>query len=372
MTPSTIVARAPGKLMLLGEYAVLEPGCEALVVAVDRFVRVRIEPAAAPVLDCPDLGIVALDGELRDGAIHWRGGDDPALARKLAFVDQTLALVLAAARRRGAEPPPFALTVESELGAGPDKAGLGSSASVATAVAGAALAWCGGAAGSGATGLSSRAIFQVAALAHYLAQGRKGSGADVAAAVTGGVVAYRNPGFDEVLAAGDAVAALAKPWPRLALTPLPWPEGHVVVAGATGAGASTTGLIARVDALHGEAAARYAALREALGALAHDAAAEPSAPGWGRAMEAHQRALERFESACSGGIGIVTPAIERLIAIARARGAPAKISGAGGGDSVIALVPRADAPRLEETWRGAGAAVFTIDGPVAGVTITRE
>ncbi len=369
MTAPSILVRAPGKLMLLGEYAVLEPGNEALVVAVDRFVRVRLAPAEAPTLDCPDLGIVALAGQLRDGAIRWAGADEPALARKLTFVDHVLALVLESAHRRGNAVRPFSLRIESELGVGSDKAGLGGSASVAAAVAAAALAWCDDASGGGG-GASATAVFQVAALAHYLAQGRKGSGADVAAAVAGGIVAYRNPGFEDLLDAGDVSAALERPWPRLALAPLRWPADHVFVVGATGAGASTTGLIARMDALDGESRVRYAALRGELGALAREAASDPGAVRWGRAMDAHQRALERFDAAC-GGLGIVTPAIERLVAVARGLGVPAKISGAGGGDSVIALVERGQTARVESAWRAAGATVFTVAGPVPGVTVTR-
>jgi mevalonate kinase len=39
-----IVARAPGKLVALGEYAVLD-GAPAVVLAVDRYVEVTIEPS---------------------------------------------------------------------------------------------------------------------------------------------------------------------------------------------------------------------------------------------------------------------------------------------------------------------------------------
>src|SRR6185295_6471595 len=40
---TTLVARAPGKLFLLGEYAVLD-GAPAIVAAVDRFIEVRLTP----------------------------------------------------------------------------------------------------------------------------------------------------------------------------------------------------------------------------------------------------------------------------------------------------------------------------------------
>ena len=36
---------APGKLYIAGEYAVVEPGHRAVLVAVDRFITVRITPA---------------------------------------------------------------------------------------------------------------------------------------------------------------------------------------------------------------------------------------------------------------------------------------------------------------------------------------
>ena len=41
-----IETRAPGKLFVAGEYAVVEPGGSAIAVAVDRFVTVRATDAA--------------------------------------------------------------------------------------------------------------------------------------------------------------------------------------------------------------------------------------------------------------------------------------------------------------------------------------
>ena len=41
-----VVSRAPGKLYIAGEYAVVEPGHRAVLVAVDRFITVRITPCS--------------------------------------------------------------------------------------------------------------------------------------------------------------------------------------------------------------------------------------------------------------------------------------------------------------------------------------
>ena len=49
MTPDAdgVVCRAPGKLYIAGEYAVVEPGHRAVLVAVDRFITIRLTPRAS-------------------------------------------------------------------------------------------------------------------------------------------------------------------------------------------------------------------------------------------------------------------------------------------------------------------------------------
>ena len=96
---TAIVTSAPGKLFLLGEYAVLE-GAPALLTAVDARVRVRIEPAEAGRwrLDAPDLGIGSLtlgaDGTLPAGL-------DAGTRRNLRVFDAVRATVAERAGRLG-------------------------------------------------------------------------------------------------------------------------------------------------------------------------------------------------------------------------------------------------------------------------------
>lgn len=136
MTPHAdgVVARAPGKLYIAGEYAVVEPGHRAVLVAVNRFITVRITP-------CSPAGGYAgtISSRLYDtGSRSWRhrpqdglaeavGGDDDYVISAIRVVE---ALVAEGGGRLGS----FNLGISSELDeADGRKLGLGSSAAVTVA-----------------------------------------------------------------------------------------------------------------------------------------------------------------------------------------------------------------------------------------------
>ena len=109
--------QAPGKLLLAGEYAVLQPGGAALVAAVDRYVRVR-----------------AADSEewcVESGGVRWSPGEP--VPETLRFA----AAVVEEARRSGA--PARHLRTAGEMSVGGRKLGLGSSAAATVAVLHAAM-----------------------------------------------------------------------------------------------------------------------------------------------------------------------------------------------------------------------------------------
>ncbi|MCC7070683.1 MAG: hypothetical protein IT383_05135 [Deltaproteobacteria bacterium] len=138
-------ASAPGKLVLCGEYAVLE-GHAAVVAAVD--VRARAAIAAAP--SAP-----------------------------------LVAAVCAAARSRGLVVPAAIAVDTAAFSAGGRKLGLGSSAAAAVAAAGLIVHGARGALDAGTRELT----WQIARDAHRAFQGG-GSGIDVAAACYGGLLRF--------------------------------------------------------------------------------------------------------------------------------------------------------------------------------------
>ncbi len=312
-------ARAPGKLFLLGEYAVLD-GCPAVVAAVDRYVDVVVYPREAATL-----------------RIEATGYADPAewpldeLPEASAYV-----FVLAAYRTVLARAPELAgrglgLLITSQLVGGErSKVGLGSSAAVTVAAVASLLRAAGRLA-------SREEIFEVALAAHRAAQGGEGSGADVAASVYGGLV--------EFVPRASGVPAVRS---------LPFPSDLELLVAWTGEASATVGLVRRYRALangRSEARSRFvaasaAAVRGFVTALDRGGLSLAS-------LDANAAALEELGTVLGGGV--VTPALARLVALAHVHGISAKSSGAGGGDCGVALTrDHAGAERLRAAWRAAG------------------
>lgn len=155
-------ATAPGSLMMMGEHAVLH-GKRALVCAVDQYIRVTLEPRT--------------DSRVR--IVSALGEDQAEIGRIEPRAPFTF--IWAVLQEAGIDlPGGCTLTVESDFS---HQVGLGSSAAVTVAVCAVLDAWRGRA-------LDPVALQQRATRLIRSVQGR-GSGADAAASVMGGMVAYR-------------------------------------------------------------------------------------------------------------------------------------------------------------------------------------
>lgn len=303
---------APGKLFLAGEYAVLWGG-QARVAAVgprstalvrrrqDREVHLLTEAGRC-------------SGHLTPLGINF-GGPVPA---DFAFAARAASEVV---RAHGREAVGFDLALGPSPRA-PDgrKLGMGGSAR-ACVLASEAARYV----------LEERLDpLKLALLAHALAQGGKGSGADVAAIYAGGVIRYRQ--FDvSALATGSAEGRLesalrqSPPVEVWRFPPLRAALSYVF----TGASASTPELIASVEArLQGAARAKLVDDSDELGAQLESGLLERDFHSVREACAGLQRLL--------GSLRLPSPdAVERIVALASSFGGAAKISGAGGGDGCI-------------------------------------
>jgi phosphomevalonate kinase len=307
-----ISVTAPGKLILLGEYAVLA-GAPALVAAVDRRVRVEIRPnGGASTLTLPHADIDGIAIDACGGGLQPSRSPaaDPQIGSILGILDFFCRSTAQDAETLGME-----LTVDAgRLFSGDGtKYGLGSSAALSVALL-AAL--------HGHTGrkrLRAEELLAHALQAHRFQQGRLGSGVDVAASVFGGILEYR-------LKAGleNQIPQIRRVQP---------PAGLHMRAVWTGQSASTFQMLSGLERFRLQDPQAY---RSAIGPLVEitrqglAAFAENDSHGFIDTVDRFYRQLIEF--ADKSGLPIVTPYHQCLAFIAGKLGGAYKPSGAGGGD----------------------------------------
>jgi phosphomevalonate kinase len=269
-------ASAPGKILIAGEYAVLDGG-EAVVMAVNR--RARAHLADEPHELSPFLAAAA-----RVVADEIGGEEADLVAR--AVVDS-------------------AALCDEESGV---KLGLGSSAAAITAAVALALPPPG----------DRKLLHRVAHRAHAAAQGGTGSGVDVAASVWGGVLLCRPPDR-----AGDP--------PRVA--PILLPADLVLVPVWLGRPADTRTLVAAMTDFARREPAACQALYARIAAAAADLADALRASQ--AIIALWEGGVAAAELGRAAGVEVVTEGHRLLNERAEALGGVAKATGAGGGDVAL-------------------------------------
>ncbi|HEY9182858.1 MAG TPA: hypothetical protein VIQ99_06645 [Gammaproteobacteria bacterium] len=291
-----IHARAPGKLVALGEYAVLE-GAPAVVLAVDRYAEATIAPS-------PD-GLCHLATRAAE-PVEVRFA--PGAPSGSALVDLVVAAVDPALAWR-------ATLDSSALYSGGAKLGLGSSAAVLCSWAGAFAAFA-RARGRAVPEWTLARLIEL----HRAFQGGRGSGIDVAAAFRGGAVSFRlGPGG----------------MPQVGSVRVPNGVGFAGIF--PGRSASTPEFLGRYRAWQRERPDEAAAMLGRLRGLAEAGVAAleaEDAAAWLEAFTGYGRALDELGEAI--GAEIVTAEHRQIGEEASRFGVAYKVSGAGGGDLGLA------------------------------------
>jgi len=288
------MARANGKVVLLGEHAVVY-GVPAIAAGIERGVEARAELSGASTL-CV--------GELRATA-----DDDSELGRGFRALLQAL----------GA--PPVAVEATLEL---PPGSGLGASAALGVAIARAVIS----------------AAEQDSSAARVLS----------AAAAWEGIYHGNPSGIDAAAAAHDGCIWFEK---GAGMQPLALARDLALAIGLAGAPASTKAMVESVARLRERRPAVVDKALEGIRALVNNARLcleSGDLPGLGSLMNYNQMLLS--------GLFVSTEGIERCCALSREAGAlGAKLTGAGGGGAVLALCDHDSEPILA-TWRAAGIECF--------------
>lgn len=322
----SVTASAPGKLLLYGDHAVVY-GHPCIVTAVDQRVKVKISGNDMGLfeLQAPDLGL----HDYQKPMTEVGQGEIPKPA---AFIERVLQRFLSI------YPPSIGLTVETQSQFS-SQFGFGSSSAVTVAFAKALTMVY-------EINMASAALFDMCYQAVLDVQG-VGSGFDLAAAIWGGTIYYVSP------------AQVVKP---LKVGRLP------VVVGYTGVKADTPTLIRQVQSLK---ASQPDKVNQLFGEsakivdLAKTALLDQNWQAAGELMSQNQSLLAQLE--------VSSPKLDALTQAAEKAGAAgAKLSGAGGGDCMIAVVDHDHKKAVATAITQAGGTVMNVGLHAKGVRIESE
>lgn len=340
-----ITEKAPGKLYIAGEYAVVENGFPAILVALNQFVYCKIGPAEGGV------GQI-ISHQYQNNALQWhRQGDKMVVDKRdnpFSYILSAIKVTEEYARTVDKKLEVFDLQIDSELdSASGKKYGLGSSAAVTVATVKALCKFYD-------LPLDKDKIFKLAAIAHFSVQGN-GSLGDVAASVYGGWIAYHS--FDRQWLAEqrkflDLQTLLDLPWPNLQIEPLSAPANLSLVIGWTGKPASTSQLVDKISLFKAREQAKYQHfLQESRRCIQRmvEGFHTGSLEAIKEEIRYNRSLLQRL--AHNSGVHIETSSLQRLCQTAEKFGGAAKTSGAGGGDcGIVAIDGHADIKSMIQEW----------------------
>lgn len=344
-----VKTKAPGKLYIAGEYAVVEPGHSAIIAAVDSFVYIDISASAT------EVGSIYSDG-FTDEPVNWIReenrvsllSDTNALTYVLSAIQTTEEYLSEQGVSLGYHHIEIRTELDDEKG---HKFGLGSSGAVTVGVVQGLLAFY-------EVDISDLLIYKLSVLAQ-MKLGVNSSFGDLAAITFSGWIHYAS--FDRefvqhyasIHSVTDTIEAY---WPKLMIKRLRVPKRLRFLVGWTGTPASSNDLVGAVQDKKEQTAEEYEHFLKESQASVRLLALGLEENHTHKIRDAIKRNREALiQMGQETNVVIETPALKQLNDIANKHGGAAKTSGAGGGDSGIAFVfNNKQAGKITAEWENVG------------------
>ncbi|MFH0898310.1 MAG: phosphomevalonate kinase, partial [bacterium] len=319
----------PGKLMLAGEWSVLEDGNSCIVLPINKFVCVSIWPSKSLSVTAPEIGIQNFKLDLNQTETE---------PETLAITKKTIKTVLEYLQENNVALESFALHIDSSdmfitTHDGIKKIGLGSSAAVTVALVKAMLIFHGQDVTSSA---ALGKIFKLACIAHYKAQESTGSGFDIAASTYQKPLHYKRFNIQWFTNELNRHAYITKlinyTWPCLHIEPIALPKNFLLCSCYTGYSASTKTRIKQVFDFKEKSPNTYNIIIDAINQTVLDlldALKNNHQTNIHDCIRKNRELLKQLGQASASQLE--TPELTQLISQAESCGAAAKFSGAGGG-----------------------------------------
>ncbi|RKQ29083.1 phosphomevalonate kinase [Oceanobacillus halophilus] len=349
MEKQSMTIKTPGKLMIAGEFAVLQPYHHLAVMAVDRFVYATIKKSEVNRLSLTDFQLENLEFAIENKRVKVATNDS-----RVQFVNDAMTIVSTYLQEQEVTLTPFMLSIKSELDDESGiKYGLGSSAAVVTSVVNAMLKIF------LPEEPSKELIFKLASISHVITQGN-GSGADIAASTYGGILYYSSFQADwlrtEYKNAKTVTELVEKNWTYFSVKTMEMPKDIYFCVGWTGNAASTAKLVDKILRLEENNPEQfYRFLEDSKFAVNkfYTGMNESNLSLVLEGVKENRRALAKVGE--HANTPIETVQLSNLCNLAEQHGGAGKPSGAGGGDCGIAFMPSKEkAEHVIKAWEKEG------------------
>ncbi len=361
----SVHASAPGKMMIAGEWAVLEVGNPCIVAAVNKRVHAVVSESRKMTVEVDDFNIKNVEAQFDGQRIEWLNAEEKQ-KEKLIFLKGAIETTL----QYIGDYRPFHIRGWGEdtsvyVDGVQKKIGFGSSAASVVAAVTSIMAFHG-------YELEKELIYKLSAIAHYFAQGKVGSAFDVAASTYGGISVYKR--FDskwlvEELQQHTVREIAEKKWPHFYSEQLPLDDEMKILIAWTKESASTVNLVREMDNFKKSQPDEYGRIYSQIAQTVTSLISAWKSSDKEIILKLlKQNKMLLTELTEKSGLPIEIHSLRLLADVPE--GAAAKLSGAGGGDCGIAVCyDSATASEIKEKWAGAGLYPLDVSIDKEGVKI---
>ncbi len=351
-----IKINAPGKLMLSGEWSVLENDVPCIVMAINQKVYVSIKESSVITFSAKGTEMKA-QAKFFDNKIILDAGEKDK--EFFLFVAKSVEATINYLIGKNITIKKFSIETNSsdtivDLGKGKKaKIGFGSSAAIVAATVAAVLAFH----EQEIQSVSAKEIiFKLGCIAHYLAQGKIGSSFDVAASTYGGTIVYQKPDMSFVIseiANGASIFELIqKKWPLFIAESLKVQSEFNLSIGFVGYSASTKELVLKLNEFKTNQKEEYNKIISKIKEITQSLIVAINSEDKIEILSLLKRnrvLLKQLSDESKNNLE--TKELALLADLADKNGGAGKFSGAGGGDCGIAVSFDLETKqKIEEAW----------------------
>ncbi|MFH1832251.1 MAG: phosphomevalonate kinase [bacterium] len=353
---NNIHVKAPGKLMLSGEWGILEPHNSCITLPINKFVYVTITSTEAQTIHvcAPDIGINSINLYFDGTQITSQTEQTPA---QFNLTQKTIETVLLYLKEQNIPIQKFSIHINSQemlFTCAKRKLGLGSSAAVTVALIKAILQFH---KQNTESQEAKEILFKLSYLAHYRIQENIYSGYDIATSVYQKPLYYKR--FDtywlmqEHANPSNTISTLAhKIWPEFCAQTFELPENFILQACFVGYSASTPELIKHMKKFKTQNPENHKNLCQNIQNIVTQLFMALKNKNNNLILDLIKKNTHALRELAHASVSnLETPEMALLIECAQRYNAAAKLSGAGGGDCGIAICfDEQTASNIKKCW----------------------